>query len=162
MQYDDSRYLCSRSSTVSSPRFSTSFHAKETVYPSFKVGSQNQFQHGRPASEIKYQSPEVTSHRKQSACSLAALGEQSCYKTFQDPVQKTYSGDLLQKHSQHFTQDKPFIPKTLKSDKSSYLSGYRYYRAPRRKPTQDCTQSRLMRQETYHERYLPNISVSLK
>ncbi|XP_044021528.1 spermatogenesis-associated protein 7 isoform X2 [Siniperca chuatsi] len=145
VEYDDSPYLYSRSSSVSSPRFSTSFHAKEIVYP-----SQNQSHHTRPASEIKYRSPGATSHRKQSACSLAASGDHSCYKTYQDPVQKTYSGDLLQKHSQHFTQDKPFTPKTLKSDKSSYLSKYRYYRAPQRKPTQDCTNSRLMRQKTYH------------
>ena len=157
VQYDDSPFLCSRSSMVSSPRFSTSFHAKEIVYPSCKAGSQN---HTRSASELKYRSPEATSHRKLSVCSLAASGNQNCYKTFQDPVQKTYSGDLLQKHSQHFTQDKPFMPKTLKSDKSSYLSKYRYYRAPRRNPSQDCTNSRLMRQETYHGRYLPNISVS--
>lgn len=150
VQYDDSPFLCSRSSMVSSPRFSTSFHAKEIVYPSCKAGSQNHSHHTRSASELKYQSPEATSHRKLSVCSLAASGNQNCYKTFQDPVQKTYSGDLLQKHSQHFTQDKPFMPKTLKSDKSSYLSKYRYYRAPRRNPSQDCTNSRLMRQETYH------------
>ncbi len=161
MQYDDSPYLCSRSSTVSSPRFSTSFQAKEIVYPSCKVASQNQFHHTCPASEIKYRSTEATSHRKQSACSLAASGDQSCYKTFQDPVQKTYSGDLLQKHSQQCTQDKPFTPKTLKSDKSSYLSKYRYYRAPRRKPTQDCTKLRLMRQETYHGRYVTNNSLNM-
>ena len=119
VQYDDSPYLCSRSSTVSSPRFSSSFHAKEIVYPSHKVGSH----HIRPASEQKYRSPEA--RRKQSAWSLGASGDQSCYKTFQDPVQKTYSGDLLQKHSQRFTQDKPFTPKTLKSEKSSYMSQYR-------------------------------------
>ncbi|XP_074517096.1 spermatogenesis-associated protein 7 homolog [Sebastes fasciatus] len=148
VQYDDSHYLCSRSSTVSSPRFNSSFHAKEIVYPSQKVGSQNHSHHIRPASERMYQSPEA--RRKQSACSLGALEDQSCFKTFQDPVQKTYSGDLLQKHSQRFTKDKPFTPKTLKSEKSSYLSQYRYYRAPRRKPTQDGTNSRLMRQETYH------------
>ncbi|XP_040916805.1 spermatogenesis-associated protein 7 homolog isoform X2 [Toxotes jaculatrix] len=149
VQYDDSPYLCSRSSLVSSPRFSTSFHAKEIVYQSHKPDHSH---HIRPASEIKYQSSESALHRKQSACSLAASGDQSCYKTFQDPVQKTYSGDLLQKHSQHFTQDKPFTPKTLKSDKSSYLAKYRYYRAPRGKPTQDSTNSNLMRQETYHGR----------
>uniref|UniRef100_UPI0037E8BB42 spermatogenesis-associated protein 7 n=1 Tax=Semicossyphus pulcher TaxID=241346 RepID=UPI0037E8BB42 len=150
VQYDESPYLFSRSSMVSSPRFNTSFHAKETVYPSFKVGPQSHSHHTRPASEIKYRSPEATLRRRQSACSLAAMGDHSCYKTFQDPVQKTYSGDLLQKHSQRFTSDKPFTPKTLKSDKSSYLSKYRYYRAPPGKPTQDCTKSRLMRQETYH------------
>lgn len=154
VQYDDSPYLCSRSSTASSPRFSSSFHAKDIVYPPGKVGSQNHSQHIRPASETKYCRPDATSHRKQSAWSLGASGDQSCYKTFQDPVQKTYSGDLLQKHSQRFTQDKPFTPKTLKSEKSSYLSQYRYYRAPpRRKPTQDCSNSRLSRQETYHGRY---------
>ncbi|XP_070698903.1 spermatogenesis-associated protein 7 homolog [Pempheris klunzingeri] len=150
VQYDDSPYLCSRSSMVSSPRFNTSFHAKEIVYPSHKVGSQNQSHYAHTAADTKYQSLEATSHRKQSACSLAGSGDPSCYKTFKDPVQKTYSGDLLQKHSQHFTQDKPFTPKTLKSEKSSYLSKYRYYRAPRRKTTQDCTRSKLNRQETYH------------
>ncbi|KAG7224119.1 hypothetical protein INR49_019854 [Caranx melampygus] len=146
VQYDDSPYLCSRSSIVSSPRFSTSFHAKETVYQSCRPGHSH---HSRPASEIKYRSSESALHRKQSAYSLGAFGDQSCYKSFQDPVQKTYSGDLLQKHSQHFTQDTPFTPKTLKSDKSSYLEKYRYYRAPRRKPTQDCTNTKLTQQETY-------------
>ncbi|XP_019953430.2 spermatogenesis-associated protein 7 [Paralichthys olivaceus] len=147
VQYDDNPYLCSRSSMVSSPRFNTSFHAKEIVYQSCKWDLSR---HARPASEFKFRSPESTLHRKQSACSLAASGGQSCYKTFQDPVQKTYGGDLLQKHSQHFTQDKPFTPKTLKSEKSSYLEKYRYYRAPRRKLTQDCTSSKPMRQETNH------------
>ncbi|XP_041827036.1 spermatogenesis-associated protein 7 homolog isoform X2 [Melanotaenia boesemani] len=145
-QYDENPYLCSRSSIVSSPKFTTSFNPKDIVYPSCKVSSH----HPRPASEMKYRSPGAALQRKQSACSLAALRDQGCYKSFQDPVQKTYSGDLLQKHSQHFTQDKPFTPKTLKSDKSSYLSKFRYYRAPRRKPTQDCSSSILMRQETYH------------
>uniref|UniRef100_A0A673CB61 Spermatogenesis associated 7 n=1 Tax=Sphaeramia orbicularis TaxID=375764 RepID=A0A673CB61_9TELE len=142
--YDDSPYLGSRSSVVSSPRFTTSFHAKKVVYPSFKGDSQKPFH--RSASEIKYRSPEATPHRKQSTYSLETSGDHNYFKTFQDPVQKTYSGDLLQKHSQHFTQEKPFTPKTLKSEKSSYLSQYRYYRAPRKKPTQDT--------ETFHRRLL--------
>ncbi|XP_035023152.1 spermatogenesis-associated protein 7 homolog isoform X2 [Hippoglossus stenolepis] len=146
-QYDDNPYLCSRSSMVSSPRFNTSFHAKEIVYQSCKRDLSH---HTRSASEFKFHSPESALHRKHSACSLAASGGQSCYKTFQDPIQKTYSGDILQKHSQHFTQEKPFTPKTLKSEKSSYLEKYRYYRAPRRKITQDSTSSKLMRQETNH------------
>ncbi|KAM9708560.1 spermatogenesis-associated protein 7 homolog isoform 2-T2 [Menidia menidia] len=146
VRYDGSPYLCSGSSISSGPRFTTSFNAKDIVYPSCKVSTH----HTRPASEIKYRSPGPALQRKQSAGSLAALGDQGCYKTFQDPVQKTYGGDLIHKHAQHFTQDKPFTPKTLKSDKSSYLSKYRYYRAPPRKPTQDFSHSRMMRQETYH------------
>lgn len=145
VQYDDSAYLCSRSSLVSSPRFNTTFKVNEIVYPSCKVSSH----HTRPASEMKYWSPDATFRRKPSACSLAVSGDESSYKTFQDPVQKTYSGDLLLKHSQHFTQGKPFTPKTLKSDKSSYLSNYRYYRAPQRKPTQDSSNSALFQQEMY-------------
>ncbi|XP_031603000.1 spermatogenesis-associated protein 7 homolog [Oreochromis aureus] len=143
VQYDDSTYLCSRSSLVSSPRFNTAFKVNEMVYPSLKVSSH----HIRPASELKYRSPEAAFRRKSSACSLAVSGDQSSYKTFQDPVRKTYSGDLLLKHSQQFTQDKPFTPKTLKSDKSSYLSKYRYYRAPQRKPTQDSSNSTSFQQE---------------
>ncbi|KAM3595592.1 uncharacterized protein V6R79_025844 [Siganus canaliculatus] len=150
VQYEDSPYSCSRSSAASTPRFGLSFHTKEVVYPSSTVGSHSHFHHVRPSSEIRYQTRQATSQRKLSACSLAASGNQSCYKTFQDPVQKTYSGDLLQKHSQRFTQDKPFTPKTLKSDKSSYLSNYRYYQAPPRKPTQDCTRTKQKRQETYN------------
>uniref|UniRef100_A0A8D3BA02 Spermatosis associated 7 n=1 Tax=Scophthalmus maximus TaxID=52904 RepID=A0A8D3BA02_SCOMX len=147
VQYDDNPYLCSRSSIVSSPRFSTSFHAKEIVYQSRRLDHPH---HARPASGFNSCSPESALHRKQS-CSLAASGDQGRYKTFQDPAQKTYSGDLLQKHSQHFTQDKPFTPKTLKSDKSSYLAKYRYYREPRKKPTQDCTSSNSnLQQETCH------------
>ncbi|CAJ1073386.1 spermatogenesis-associated protein 7 homolog [Xyrichtys novacula] len=146
--YDDSPYL-SRSSMFSSPKLNTSFNTEDIVYPS-KVRPHNQHHYIRPASEMKYRSPEATLNRRQSACSLVAPGDQSSDKAFQDPFQKTYSGDLLKKHSQHFTQDKPFTPKTLKSDKSSYLSKYRYYRAPLWKTNENATTSRLLRQETYH------------
>ncbi|XP_011488522.1 spermatogenesis-associated protein 7 isoform X2 [Oryzias latipes] len=145
-QYDDSPYLCSRSSILSSPRFNTSFNPNETVYPSFKVSSH----HTRAASETKYRSPDVALQRKHSASSLAALRDQHGFQTFQDPIQKTYSGDLLQKHSQCFTQEKPFTPKTLKSERSSYLSKYRFYRAPQRKHVQDQKPSK-RKQETHHE-----------
>lgn len=151
MGYDDSPYLCSRSSTASSPRFGTSFRPTEAVYPSCKVGAQRPLHRGRPTSEIKLRSSTVTLHRKQSACSLGALGDQVCYKSFQDPARKTYGGDLLEKHSQRFTQDKPFTPKTLKSDVNSHLSSYRYYRAPRR--TRDCTPSKDVGHESDRERY---------
>ncbi|XP_047201447.1 spermatogenesis-associated protein 7 homolog [Girardinichthys multiradiatus] len=143
-EYDESPYLCSRSSIVSTSRFTNSFNAKDIVYPSSSVNSR----YTRPSSERRYRSPDAAFQRKQSACSLVASRDQSFYKTFQDPVKKTYSGDLLDKHSQHFTLEKPFTPKTLKSDKSSYLSKYRFYRAPPIKSSQDGSKSRLLGGET--------------
>ncbi|XP_068195052.1 spermatogenesis-associated protein 7 homolog [Antennarius striatus] len=142
--YDDNHYFCSSSSTVSSPRLGTSFHPKDIT----KVSSQNRMHRSCPGSEIKYRSPGMTPLRKHSATSLSISRDESCYKTFEDPCQKTYKGDLLKKHSQKFTQEKPFTPKTLKSDKSSFLSTYRYYRAPRKKSSQVCPQSGMMHQET--------------
>ncbi|KAM3871220.1 spermatogenesis-associated protein 7 homolog [Diretmus argenteus] len=156
VQGEESPYFCSGSSMISSPRPSTSFHVKQIVYPSCTIGDSLRHSHPtRCTSELNYRSPDATSHRQQAACYTATSGTQSGYKSFQDPAQKTYSGDLIQKHSQYFTEDKPFTPRTLKSDKGSYLSKYRYYTSPQRKPNQDGINPRLMRQETYHGRVSP-------
>ncbi|PWA16302.1 hypothetical protein CCH79_00004740 [Gambusia affinis] len=147
-QYDENPYHFPRSSIMAStPRLNSSFNAKDIVYPSCSVNSH----YARPSSERRYRSPDTTFQRKQSTCSLVASRDQGFYKTFQDPVKKTYSGDLLEKHSQHFTQEKPFTPKTLKSDKSSYLSRYRYYRGPQIKSSQDDSNSKLLGGETAGE-----------
>ncbi|XP_054652592.1 spermatogenesis-associated protein 7 homolog isoform X2 [Dunckerocampus dactyliophorus] len=131
VQSEGRPYLCSRSSMVSSPRFSHSFYAQELPSPPYKAAPQNHPCRPYSASEIKHRSQEPTTHQHPLVCSQYTSGDQSFFRSFQNPAKKTYSGDLLQKHSQRFTQDKPFTPKTLKSEKSSYLSNYRYYRAPR-------------------------------
>ncbi|KAK7910538.1 hypothetical protein WMY93_015222 [Mugilogobius chulae] len=127
LQSDHSPYTSSRISTTSTLRPSTSFHPKSTVYPSYRPTSSSD----RP-------------HRSLSTFSLHAGGDH--YKSFQDPIQKTYSGDLLEKHAGRFTEEKPFTPKTLRSDKSSYLSKCRFYRAPQRN-AQDARGSGITRQE---------------
>lgn len=135
VQSEDRPYLSSRNSIYSS-NFGTSFHANDIVYTHHKAGSQNLLLTG--ASDAKYQSS-------------------GPYKASQNTDRKTYGGDLLKKHSQHFTQDKPFTPKTLKSDKSSYLSKYRYYRAPLKKQSL----ANVMHQEKDNGRYGQNTSLVL-
>uniref|UniRef100_A0A4W3H8I6 Spermatogenesis-associated protein 7 n=1 Tax=Callorhinchus milii TaxID=7868 RepID=A0A4W3H8I6_CALMI len=71
---------------------------------------------------------------------------QHCYRPFQDPHQKTYSGDVLEKHAHHFTDGhQPFTPRILKNEAQSFLSQYRFYT-----PVQKKQKSRkiLIEQET--------------
>uniref|UniRef100_A0A672SU27 Spermatogenesis-associated protein 7 homolog n=1 Tax=Sinocyclocheilus grahami TaxID=75366 RepID=A0A672SU27_SINGR len=124
VQGDDSAYHCLDQSLMSSPRINTSFHSKQIAYPS-------PANHFPSASELTYQSPNAHWHPAGLSCATSA--SQRGYRSFQDPTQKTYSGDVLLKHTQRFTQEEPFTPRTLKSDQKSTLLQYRYYTPPRRK-----------------------------
>ncbi|KAG9336685.1 hypothetical protein JZ751_003033 [Albula glossodonta] len=135
---------------MSTPRFTTSFHSKQIVYASQtdnRIWSPTHRYHS--ASEFSYRSP--NSQRQPSARSCFTSSTHNGYKSFQDPVQKTYSGDLLRKHSHHFTEHKPFTPRTLKTESKSFLSQYRFYTPPRRKPKATW----LTHQDTYHGRVSP-------
>lgn len=134
----ESTYFNSGDSVMSSPRFSTSFHCKQIVYPSQMAA---QSQNCWPSSELSYRSPKSTSSSRER------------FKSFQDPTQKTYSGDMLLKHAHYFTQEKPFTPRTLKTDRKSTLSTYRYYTSASRKGAEEKTPSNSNQPDTRHRRY---------
>lgn len=148
VQGDESAYHYLDQSLMSSPRISTSFHSKQIVYPSQTSGTPAN--HFRSASDFSYRSPNPQWQDAGPSCATSA--SQRAYKSFQDPTQKTYSGDVLLKHAHRFTPEKPFTPRTLKSDHKSTLLQYRYYTPPRRKVEEEKSPS-VIRQETSHRRY---------
>ena len=64
--------------------------------------------------------------RPSSARSLRSVG--SAARTMvQVKKPGTYDGDIIEKRSHAFTEEKPFTPRTLKTDRKSRLSQYKYY-----------------------------------
>ncbi|XP_010119897.1 PREDICTED: spermatogenesis-associated protein 7, partial [Chlamydotis macqueenii] len=75
------------------------------------------------------------------SCSTDSFVSISHSQRHQGSKSKVRSGDLLDRHSEFFTDNrKPFTPRTLISDAKSFLSEYRYYTPARRKRKNHCRQ----------------------
>ncbi|NXU27856.1 SPAT7 protein, partial [Thalassarche chlororhynchos] len=75
------------------------------------------------------------------SCSTDSFVSISHSQRCQGSNSKVCSGDLLDRHSEFFTdRRKPFTPRTLISDAKSFLSEYRYYTPARRKRKNHCKQ----------------------
>ncbi|XP_021034556.1 spermatogenesis-associated protein 7 isoform X2 [Mus caroli] len=80
-----------------------------------------------------------TSPSSYSGCGHGCNRRPRSAHQFQVVIAKTPSGDLLEKHSDLFSnKQSPFTPRTLKTEAKSFLSQYRYYTpAKRRKDFSD-------------------------
>lgn len=122
---------CSRTKGQQSPSVSFQKPTSKTLLPAStaKKTVQNTAQHALSQTPVH-----ASSTDRSSALPLQQphihLSSRNRRKAFQNSFNKTYSGDLLDKHSAYFTEKKLFTPQILKTSHQSFLVKHRYYNPP--------------------------------
>ncbi|XP_053566824.1 spermatogenesis-associated protein 7 [Bombina bombina] len=131
--YSDPGELNSTSSFLSSPR---QFGFLDKTAEKYKVSHKSYPDLSRRKSAFVLQS--------HTSSSPSVVSVSKSFSKFQDNQKKTYNGDLLDKHSEQFTNSiRPFTPRTLKTKAKSVLAQYRYYTPPRSKRKDAVTEAEI-------------------
>ncbi|CAI9582760.1 unnamed protein product [Staurois parvus] len=103
--------------------------------PTSFISSPRHFHSSEHAADIRRRHPDLSGASSRMGCGLSGSSTWgAAMRKFQDNREKTYSGDLIEKHSHHFTsKQRPFTPRTLKTPAKSALAQSRFYTPPRRK-----------------------------
>ncbi|XP_073466797.1 spermatogenesis-associated protein 7 [Aquarana catesbeiana] len=94
------------------------------------ISSSRHFHSSEHAADMRWRHPDLSG----ASSRIGSTAWGTALRKFQDNREKTYSGDLIEKHAQHFTsKQRPFTPRTLKTTAKSALAQSRFYTPPRRK-----------------------------
>ncbi|KAM5129985.1 spermatogenesis-associated protein 7 [Mantella aurantiaca] len=118
--------------------FRRSPYSDPGVSPTSFLSSPRRLHSSENSAHFRRRHPDQSGASSRMGGGLSAWGTNTAaVRKFQDNRQKTYSGDLIEKHAHHFTgRQRPFTPRTLKTPAKPTLTQSRYYTAPRRRRSQ--------------------------
>ncbi|PKK26768.1 spermatogenesis-associated protein 7 homolog, partial [Columba livia] len=126
------RNSCSKTKREQAPSVSSQKITSKTLLPgsTARKNTQSSAQHALSQTPVHSSGTERSSASPLQPSHMH-LSSRNVKKTFANSFNKTYSGDLLNKHSIYFTEKTQyFTPRILKTSHQSFLVKYRYYNPP--------------------------------